>query len=97
MYVTPGYFETLRIPLILGRLYNSAEIRPDVFGKGAVRVIDRVSAKRFWPDRSPIGAQIGNSNQWATIIGVVGNVHDDDLATEPKGTVYVPSYTSSPC
>jgi hypothetical protein len=62
---------------------------------GAVRIIDEALAKRYFPDRNPIGAQIGNDGKWATIIGVVGTVHDGDLAVEPAGTIYIPGYAGS--
>ncbi len=62
---------------------------------GAVRIIDEALAKRFFPGRNPIGAQIGNDEKWATIVGVVGTVHDSDLAVEPAGTIYIPGYAGS--
>jgi predicted permease len=97
MYVTPQYFDTMKIPLIAGRFYMPAEMR---FGndlrKGAVRIIDETLARRFWPNENPIGSQIGDeSDGWATVIGVVGAVHDSDLAAESKGTIYVPGYAGT--
>jgi predicted permease len=94
MYVTPGYFETMRIPLIRGRLFEQKEMRPgNVLGPGAVVVIDEALAKRLWPGRDPLGAEIGwEEGKWATIIGIVGDVHDSDLAAESKGMFYVPGY-----
>jgi len=94
MYVTPGYFETMRIPLIRGRLFEQNEMRSgSVLGPGSVVVIDEALAKRLWPDGDPLGAEIGwEEGKWATIIGVVGDVHDSDLAAESKGMFYVPGY-----
>ena len=94
MYVTPGYFETMRIPLIRGRLFEQKEMRSgNVLGPGAVVVIDEALAKRVWPGRDPLGAEIGwEEGKWATIIGIVGDVHDSDLAAESKGMFYVPAY-----
>ena len=97
MYVTPQYFDTMKIPLIAGRSYMPAEMR---FGndlrKGAVRIIDETLAKRFWPNENPIGSQIGSERGgWATVIGIVGAVHDTDLAAESKGTIYVPGYAGT--
>jgi putative ABC transport system permease protein len=66
------------------------------FGKGAVRIIDEKLAKRFWPNQDPIGSEIGNeADGWATIIGVVGDVRDIDLAAESKGMIYVPGYAGT--
>jgi hypothetical protein len=92
-YVTSGYIETMRIPLIRGRFFSPADLRyGNWLAKGAVRIIDEALAKRFWPNGDPIGAEIGNDGQWATIVGVVGRVHDRDLATESEGTIYIPGY-----
>jgi predicted permease len=97
MYVTPQYFDTMKIPLIAGRLYTSSEMRMgNALGKGAVRLIDETLAKRFWPNGDPVGAEIGNQGDgWATVIGVVGAVRDTDLAAESKGMIYVPGYAGT--
>ena len=93
-YVTPQYFAALKIPLIRGRFYTPAEMRVgNSVGKGAVRIIDETLAKRFWPNQDPIGSEIGSEKDgWATIIGVVGDVRDTDLAAESKGMIYFPGY-----
>jgi len=97
MYVTPQYFNTMKIPLITGRLYTSAEMRiGNALGKGTVRLIDETLAKRFWPNEDPIGAEIGNDGDgWATVVGVVGAVRDTDLVAESKGMIYVPGYAGT--
>lgn len=97
MYVTPQYFNTMKIPLIAGRFYTPAEMRDgNDLKNGAVRIIDETLAKRFWPNENPIGSEIGNKSEgWATVIGVVGAVHDTDLAAESKGTIYVPGYAGT--
>jgi len=92
-YVTTGYFETMKIPLVKGRFFTPTDLRYGHWlAKGAVRIIDEAVARRFWPTSDPIGAEIGNDNQWATIVGVVGSVHDRDLAAESEGTIYIPGY-----
>jgi predicted permease len=92
-YVTSSYFETMRIPLLSGRFFTSADLRyGNWLALGAVRIVDEALAKRWWPTSNPLGAEIGNDGQWAKIVGVVGTVHDRDLATEPEGTIYIPGY-----
>jgi len=93
-YATPQYFAALKIPLIRGRFYNAAEMRVgNSSEKAAVRIIDETLAKRFWPNQDAIGSEIGDEKDgWATIIGVVGDVRDTDLAVESKGMIYVPGY-----
>ncbi len=96
LYVTAQYFDTLKVPLIAGRFFTERDMRARNWDDpGAVRIIDETLAKRFFPNRNPIGAQIGNDQKWATIVGVVGTVRDGDLATEPTGTIYVPGYVDS--
>jgi predicted permease len=96
IYVTPGYFHTLQAPLVSGRLFTAADMRAGKwFDKGAVRIIDRALANRFWHDRNPVGSQIGDDDQWATIVGVVGDIRDGDLASQPEGTIYIPGYVGS--
>src|SRR5438094_1576000 len=96
-YATPQYFSALKIPLIRGRFYTPAEMRATNWqGNGGVRIIDETLAKRFWPDQDPIGSEIGSKEDgWATIIGVVGDVRDTDLAAESKGTIYFPGYVGT--
>ncbi len=96
LYVTPKYFDALKIPLIAGRFFAEGDMRAtNWLDPGAVRIIDEALAKRFFHDRNPIGAQIGNGGKWATIVGVVGTVQDGDLAVEPTGTIYIPGYAGS--
>jgi predicted permease len=75
--VTPGYFETLRIPLVGGR-YIDARDQPDSPG---VVVINEEAARLYWPNESPLGRRIRYQSlqnldappQWITIVGVVKN------------------------
>ncbi len=83
-----GYFETLGIPILRGRDFNAG----DVAGQPLVAVVSRQLADWFWPGEDAIGRRIrrGTGPQWATVIGVVGDVSDVGL-TEPRSpTIYVP-------
>src|SRR5215471_6097056 len=92
LYVTPGYFEAMGIPLLEGRLFVQSDLRTNGYtGPGASAVIDEALARRFWPGRDPIGAEIGwGGDSWATVVGVVGTALRDDLSDESKGTLYFP-------
>ena len=74
--ISPGYFETLRIPLVAGRLFAPAD---GATGPGAF-IVDQKFAKRFFRDRSAIGgrfkfgAKPKSENEWPTIVGVARNV-----------------------
>lgn len=92
-YVTSDYFQTMKIPLLRGRFFRPADLRYGHWlAHGAVRIIDEALATRFWPNSDPLGVEIGNDGQWATIIGVVRTVHDQDLSIVPEGTIYIPGY-----
>jgi putative ABC transport system permease protein len=72
--VVGDYFGVMSIPLLRGRLFSATDTR----ATPPVVIINATMAKHFWPDRDPIGEHIrlGNATrkEWATIIGVVGDV-----------------------
>jgi predicted permease len=88
--VTPGWFETMEIPLMRGRLLETSD-RPDA--PQAVLINESFAARRF-AGRDPIGerVKIGPFNRpdgpWGTIVGVVGDVKQASLA-ESTDAFYV--------
>ncbi|MBW3535575.1 MAG: ADOP family duplicated permease [Gemmatimonadetes bacterium] len=87
--VSPGYFEALDIPLLAGRTFTDA----DDASAAPVAVVDERLASRYWPSGSPVGRQavVGAlSREPATIVGVVGSVPDESLASPGGGHVYFP-------
>lgn len=85
-----GYFRALGIPLLRGRLFNPSD------GPGApeVAVINQSLSKTQWPGRNPLGRVIDFGGMDGdvrpiTIVGVVGDVRDRSLDTQPRPTVYV--------
>jgi predicted permease len=89
---SPGYFSTLRIPLVEGRFYDAG----DHAGAEDVVVISQAMARRFWPGRSPLGARItfGDSRDpdvaWLRVVGVAGDVRHERLSDEPYPQAYLP-------
>ncbi len=69
-YVTPGYFETLRLPVLRGRALADRD------GEGAPNavVVNDAFAQRYFPDRDAVGERIRLANADREIVGVVGNV-----------------------
>jgi predicted permease len=49
--VTPGYFQTLGVPIVRGRDFGVRDIK----GAGGVVIINETMARRFWPGRDPVG------------------------------------------
>lgn len=87
---TTGYLEALGIPLLRGRLFDEHDV-PD---SPHVAVISQSLARERWPAQEPIGQTIefGNMDgdpRLLTIVGIVGDVHEDGLDAPPPPTVYV--------
>src|SRR5207245_5117425 len=88
--VSPGYFDTIGIPLRRGRLLDA---RDTVDAPFAV-VINESLAKRKFPERDPIGQRLhvgGTNRPWYTIVGVVGDVKHTSLALSQPDAVYTTS------
>jgi len=84
--VSPGYFEALRIPLLRGRTFTAT----DHDDAPAAVVISESLARRYWGDEDPIGARISDDGvHWATVIGVVGDVKQEGLASEFTDQAYM--------
>jgi putative ABC transport system permease protein len=87
---SPGYFQTMGIPLVRGRLFDQS----DGPNTAHVALVSQSLARQVWPHQDAIGHTIefGNMDgdmRLLTIIGVVKDVHDygPDAPTQP--TVYV--------
>ncbi len=70
VYITPGYFSTLRIPLLSGRPFTTA----DTPTSQPVMIVNEAFAKRFINDPSPLGRHIQTSKITYAIVGVVGDI-----------------------
>ena len=89
--VSPGYFETMRIPLIRGRLFDERE-GPDA---PPVAIVNQTMARKFWPNEDALGKQLrfdlGAGNFRLTqIVGIVGDVKQMGLEVPPKEEMYFP-------
>ena len=97
--VTPGYFETIGATLKRGRFFNSSDT------DSALRtiIVDERLARKFWPDSDPIGRRmfqpsnpndllkIDEHTKWLTVVGVVGDIHMDDITGNTTvGAYYLP-------
>ncbi|HJQ19405.1 MAG TPA: ABC transporter permease [Gemmatimonadaceae bacterium] len=84
-----GYFEAMDIPLLRGRSFEAR----DVATAPHVAVISESLARTRWPGRDPIGQVIefgnmdGNLTPF-TIVGIVGDVREANLAATPRPTFY---------
>ena len=89
--VVGEYFATMKIPLRRGRLFASTDTRD----APPVVIINEAMARRHWGDADPIGQRIkvgnGSRNDWATIVGIVGNVRFQSPNADPADEVYRPN------
>jgi putative ABC transport system permease protein len=83
---TANYFETIGIPLIKGRLFDSR----DQLNTPVVFVINQTMARRFWPDQDPLGKQIKliEDGSLGTVVGIVGDARHYYLNEEQQPQVY---------
>jgi putative ABC transport system permease protein len=85
------YFSTFGIPIIRGRNFS----REEQFENRQVVIVSKNLADRFWPGQDPIGKRLkwgiqSSTLPWQTIIGVVGDVVDGPLGSEPVVHAYSP-------
>ena len=84
--VSPGYIESLRIPLIRGRLIDDR----DTAAAPHVALISESLAKARFRNQNPLGQEVRiGPNVPFTIVGVVGDVHQATLASDNPQAVYL--------
>ncbi len=85
--VAPGYLETLGVPLLVGRSLSEAD-GPDA---PLAVVVNETLARRYWPDESPIGAQISwsGSDEPLTVVGIVGDMKRQTLYTDAEPAFFI--------
>jgi putative ABC transport system permease protein len=91
LIVKPDYFKAMKIPVLQGRAFD----RTDTKDSPLVVMINEAFARRYFPDRNPIGQQVmidrpGNQAPPCEVVGVVGNSRHDSLAEPPGPEMYVP-------
>ncbi len=91
--VTPGFFRTLRIPVIAGREFLST----DDSKAPAVVIINQAFARKYFPGENPVGKHIkpGMSDditkeQMHEIVGVAGDVKRSGITAEMPAQFYLP-------
>ncbi len=85
--ILPGYFETLRTPVLAGRTFTDDD---NALGRNLVVVDDFFAAKAF-PNESAVGKRIRTpdpSTPWVQVIGVVAHQRLFSLAEPGRGTIY---------
>jgi putative ABC transport system permease protein len=89
-----GYFRTMGIPILKGRDFDNN----DRHGSTPVIIITETFARQYFPNEDPIGKRIhpgissieGEDSTMREIVGVVGDVRNRGLSTDPRPAFYVP-------
>jgi predicted permease len=93
-FVTSGYFETMRIPIVAGRGFGPS----DTTSLDRVVIVNETLARRLWNGRNPIGqrlrpnlsASMGTAdNPWHTVIGVAGDVKEGGVDRAAGTELYI--------
>ncbi|MDO8676995.1 MAG: ABC transporter permease [Acidobacteriota bacterium] len=87
MSVSPGFFKTMEIPVLLGRDFNEH----DVANPTASAVINETAARKYFPNESPLGRRIGPSLEesgQSEIVGVIRDTKYNSIRDEVPPTMY---------
>jgi putative ABC transport system permease protein len=85
--ITPGYFETMEVPLLGGRDFSDH----DAPGQPNVCIINETLARTFFPGANAIGQRLkiaDPQHPWFTIVGVVRDVRSYGLDVKPRPQIY---------
>jgi putative ABC transport system permease protein len=84
----PGYFRTMRIPLVRGREFTAHD---DADAERVV-IVNETLARRYWPNEDPIGKRLrlGPDTPWYAIAGVVKDVEQRDWGATRGNEFYFP-------
>lgn len=92
--VSPGFFETLGIPLVEGRDFTPN----DIVQRSPVIIISQSTARNLWPGEDPIGKliQVGNGHRATQVIGVAKDVRSVNIGVTEPYFVYLPLAFDAP-
>jgi predicted permease len=91
-FVTPGYFQAMRIPLRAGRAFTAEDRR----GAPKVMIVSESFARTAWPGLPALGKRVsccegGLANpDYKVVVGVAADVHTRGPAVEPGPEFYLP-------
>ncbi len=94
VYVTPGYFETLQMPLLAGRTFTTA----DGSSASPAAIVNRTFARKFFPGENPVGRTV---NKGVVIVGVVSDIQlssglNPTAPLQTEETIYIPAAQVDP-
>jgi putative ABC transport system permease protein len=89
--VLPGYFKTMRLPLMQGRDFDDN----DRLGVPNVVIVNEDLARAAWPGEDPLGKRITMPTgtpepEWFTVVGVARNAVQLEWTGKPAAEIYLP-------
>ena len=82
------YFSTMRVPLISGRFFSETDTEAVPWRA----IVNQAFVKRYFPNEDPVGRRVhftfSDREPYREIVGVVGNIAEDDLAVPPPPVIY---------
>jgi len=90
--IMSGYFRVMQIPFRKGRDLNSYDLQADA---PLVAIVNERLAEVLWPGEDPLGRLLRftrepDEGSWYQVVGLVGDVHQQNLNTAPRPCVYFP-------
>jgi hypothetical protein len=85
-FATPGFFATLRIPLLRGRDVSDSDTIDSPFAA----VVSESFVKRYWPGQDPLGRHFNMAFSDRVVVGVVGDIRVRGLERPSEPQVYLP-------
>lgn len=92
-FVAPGLFQTLRVPMVVGRDFTWT----DIYDKHPVAIVSENFAREYWGNpANALGKRIrvSTKDDWREIVGVVGDVHDEGMNKDAPKITYWPIYVT---
>jgi predicted permease len=90
--ISPDYFKVFQATLLRGRSFTEG----DEDGKPLVAILDESTARKYWPDRDPLGRRVrfgqDPTKPWITVVGIIKDIKNDGLDIDGVPHVYVSTY-----
>ena len=86
--ISPGYFKTLRIPVVAGREFTDRDDR----SAPSAAIINEIMARKYWPGQNPLGRtfKLWGGAQEAKVVGIAKAGKYRSLNEPPKAFFYLP-------
>jgi predicted permease len=88
--VSPGYFDTMQIPILRGRAF----LETDTAKSTPVAIVNEKLAQQLWPKENPVGKRVnifGPKTPWINVVGVVADSTYEEVSKDPKPYFYLPA------